>query len=239
MKIFVMIPTYNEKENISIVIQKIQELSIKNLEILVVDDSSPDGTAKIVQELGEKDHSVHLLLRAKNRGRGFAGRAGYIYCLNHEADIVIEMDGDLSHSPKYIPEFLEWIKKYDVVLGSRMVEGGKDIGRGVIRKLITKLANTYITLLLGINVRDCNSGFRCFTKDILGKIKPETLRSKGPSIVQEVLFRAHLRKAKIKEVPIKFVNRTRGKSKLGLRELAMGYFVVLKLKMQHVLGVIR
>ncbi len=236
MKTFVMIPTYNERENIALVIGEILGLRIANLDIVVVDDNSPDGTSKIVGEIMKKRGNVHLLLREKDRGRGYAGRDGFLYCLKSGADAVIEMDADMSHDPKYIPLMLEEIKSYDLVLGSRMVKGGHDIGRSAARRAITRIANSYITFMLGIKVRDCNSGFRCFRRELLEKIRPETLESQGPSIVQEVLFRAHLAHARIKEIPIDFMNRVKGKSKLGLKQLIMGYTMVLKLKMKHLFG---
>lgn len=233
---FVMIPTYNERENIAEVVGGVLALRIPRLDIVVVDDSSPDGTAAVVREIMKRRGNVHLLLRAKDRGRGYAGRDGFLYCLKEGADIIIEMDGDFSHHPKYIPLMLKEIQGCDLVLGSRMVKGGHDIGRSVVRRAITRTANFYITLMLGIKVRDCNSGFRCFRRELLENIHPETLQSKGPSIVQEVLFRAHLAHARIKEIPIDFVDRVKGTSKLGLKQLIAGYLMVMKLKARHFRG---
>ena len=238
MKPFIMIPTYNERENIKALTDKILNLKIKNLHIVVADDNSPDGTWKIVEDISKKNKNIHLLLRKTDKGRGSAGRDGFIYCLKHGADIVVEMDADMSHDPKYIPALIAGLKDADLVLGSRRLKGSREVGRGLIRQFITWGANLYITLMLGIKVRDCNSGFRCFKRKVLEKIKLGKLESKGPSIVQEVLFKAHLNKFKIREIPITFVNRTKGRSKLGLNQLANGYFMVLKLKMQHLFGLI-
>ena len=238
MNIYVIIPTYNEKENISNLINEILRLDTKNLHILVVDDFSPDGTWKIVEEISKKKKNVHLLLRKIKRGRGYAGKDAFIYCLKNKADIIIEMDADFSHDPKYIPLMLKEIKDYDMVLGSRRVKGAKEVGRGVIRIIITYLANLYIRIILGLKVKDCNSGFRCFKRKVLEKINPERIKSKGPAIIQEVLFKAHLKGFRIKEIPITFVNRKKGKSKLGISQLAAGYFMVLKLKIQHLFGFI-
>ena len=238
MKIYIMIPTYNEKENISLLIKKILELKIKNLHIVVVDDNSPDGTWRIAQKISKNKKNVHLLLRKTKRGRGYAGKDGFVYCLKHNADVIIEMDADMSHDPKYIPGLISGLKDADIVLGSRRVKGSKEVGRGVLRQLITLGANLYITLMLGIKAKDCNSGFRCFKRKVLEAINLEKLESKGPAIVQEVLFKAHLKGFKIREIPITFVNREKGKSKLGIKQLAAGYFMVLKLKMQHMLGLI-
>jgi len=249
-----MIPTYNERENIKNLIDKILELKIKNLHIVVADDNSPDGTWKIVQQISKthknqrflghrkskgfssEKKNVHLLLRTKDKGRGSAGRDGFIYCLKHGADTIVEMDADMSHDPKYIPLMLNELKNADLVLGSRRVAGSREIGRGLIRRFVTWGANLYITLMLGIKVKDCNSGYRCFKRKVLEKINLNKLESKGPSIVQEVLFKAHLNKFKIKEIPITFINRTKGHSKLGLKQLAAGYFMVLKLKLMKLFG---
>jgi len=236
MKIFVMIPTYNERENIKTLLDRILNLKIKNLHIVVVDDNSPDGTWEIVREISKKKKNVHLLLRKKDRGRGAAGRDGFIYCLKNNADIVVEMDADMSHDPKYIPLMIKELKNADLVIGSRRIKGSNEIGRSWFRRLVTLGANLYITIMLGIKVKDCNSGFRCFRRKVLEKIKVERLQSKGPAIVQEVLYKAHLKGFKIKETPITFINRTKGKSKLGLPQLAAGYFVVLKLKFLKLTG---
>ncbi len=236
MKIFIMVPTYNEKENIKTLIDEILKLKIKNLHIVVVDDNSPDNTWKIVQQISKKNKNVHLLLRKSDKGRGSAGRDGFIYCLKHGADIIVEMDADMSHNPKYILVMIKELKNADVILGSRRVKGSKEIGRSQFRRLVTLIANLYITWMLGIRVKDCNSGYRCFKREVLEKIKSEKIESKGPSIVQEVLFKTHLNKFRIKEIPITFINRTKGKSKLGLKQLAAGYFMVLKLKFMKLIG---
>ncbi len=238
MKTFVMIPTYNEKENIRNLIDEILKLKIKDLYIVVVDDNSPDGTSGIVDKITKKNKNVNLLLRKEDKGRGAAGRDGFIYCLKHKADAVVEMDADFSHNPKYIPLMLKELENADLVLGSRRIKEGKEIGRSAFRKLITFGANLYIRMMLGLKVKDCNSGFRCFKRETLEGINPEKLSSKGPSIVQEVLFKAHLKGFKIKEIPITFVDRTKGKSKLGIPQLFGAYFMVLKLKIQNIFGMI-
>lgn len=236
MKTFVMIPTYNEKENIKSLIDGILGLKIKNLHIVVADDKSPDATWKIVDGISRKKRNVHLLLRKKDRGRGFAGRDGFIYCLKHGADAVVEMDADFSHNPKYIPAMLSELKNADLVLGSRRIEGGMETGRSMLRRFVTWGANFYIRMMLGLKVKDCNSGFRCFRRKVLEAINIKNLESGGPAIVQEVLFKAHLKGFKIKEIPITFVDRTKGHSKLGIPQLAAGYFMVLKLRILKLIG---
>ena len=238
MKTFVMIPTYNEKESIGNLIDKILKLKIKGLHIVVADDSSPDGTWKVVQDMSKKNKNVHLLLRKKDKGRGAAGKEGFIYCLKNNADIVVEMDADMSHDPKYIPAMIRELSNADLIIGSRRIEGGKEKGRSLFRRFVTWGANFYIRMMLGIKIKDCNSGFRCFKRKVLEAIRLERLESKGPSIVQEILFKAHLKGFKIKEIPITFVNRTKGHSKLGISQLATGYFMVLKLKVKRLFGMI-
>src|SRR3989338_6870391 len=235
MKTIVMIPTYNERGNIKKLISSILALKIKNLEVAVIDDNSPDGTAEIVKGIAKRNRNVHLMLRTKNRGRGYAGKVGYKYVLENKADYIIEMDADFSHDPAHIPLLLRKIKECDLVLGSRAIKGGKELGRGIIRRLITKMANSYVRTLLGLNIKDTNSGFRCFKRKVLESIDVDEITSTGPSIIQEVLFKAHLRGFKIREIPIVFRNRKIGKSKLGIAQLLSGYIMVLKLKLLHIL----
>jgi len=233
MKTFVIIPTYNEKENIKNLINSIFKLKIPDLEVVIIDDNSPDKTWEIVENLKKKNKKIHLILRKKDRGRGFAGKEGFKFALKNKADYIIEMDADFSHDPRYIPLFLEEIKNADLVLGSRLVKGGKDIGRGLIRRLITKIANLYIQLMLGLRVKDCNSGYRCFRSKVIKAINPDKIKAKGPDIVQEVLYKAHLKGFRIKEIPIEFIDRKKGKSKLGIQQLSRGYWAILKLKLLH------
>ena len=231
---FVVIPTYNESENIRQLVQDILGLDIENLSILVVDDDSPDGTWKIVEELERQDDRVHLLHRTENRGRGIAGVAGFRYALEAGAENILEMDADFSHNPRYIPSILDNMDKADVVLGSRALPGGEDVGRPAYRRLITKLANLYIRLMFGLKVRDCNSGFRCFKREVIKAIDLDKTISTGPSIVQEWLYKSHLKGFSIKEVPIVFTERELGESKLGFKGLYKGYIMVLKLKLRHI-----
>ncbi|MCK5282653.1 MAG: polyprenol monophosphomannose synthase [Nanoarchaeota archaeon] len=232
LKTIVLLPTYNEKENIEDLIRAILALKIKNLEIIVIDDNSPDSTPKIVKKL--KNPKVHLLLRKGKRGRGLAGIAGFKKALEKNADYIIEMDADFSHKPEYIPIMLKEIEKYDIILGSRLVRGSKDDERTPIRKLITKFANLYIRTILGLKIKDCSSGFRCFRKGVIESIIHD-LNSEGPDIIQEVLYKSYLRGFKIKEIPLEFRNRKKGKSKLGVIQLIKGISIIIKLKFMHII----
>jgi len=229
MKIWVMVPTYNESENIENLLVKL--LKIKNINVVVVDDNSPDGTGAKVREIARKNKRVKLLNRKTNKGRGYAGRDGFLYCLQKKADIIVEMDADFSHNPKYIPSMIKELKNADMVLGSRMVKGGSDTDRNIIRQYVTKGANLFIRILIGISVKDCNSGFRVYKRKVLQGISVKSLTAGGPDIVQEVLFRVSKKGFKIKEYPIDFVDRKIGESKLKLRFLFKGYLMVVRLRL--------
>src|SRR3989338_8537996 len=233
MKTHVMVPTYNEAGNIG---KLLNELSLYNVDIVVVDDNSPDGTAEIVKDIMKGNDKFHLLLRKEKRGRGNAGKDGYKYCLENGADYILEMDADFSHEPRDVPRLIEAMNDADVVLGSRFAEGGSQVGRNILRRTITFFANLYIRLLLGLKVKDCNSGFRCFMREVLEGIDAGKIFSTGPDIVQEVLYKAHLKGFKIKEIPIVFHERVKGESKLGWKQLWRGYLMVLKLKYMHLKG---
>jgi dolichol-phosphate mannosyltransferase len=229
-KTFVTIPTYNEAENIEALLKEILSLGISDLYTVVIDDNSPDGTAKIAQNLAEENPGVKVLLRDKNRGRGLAGIAGFKFALEQGADYIIEMDADFSHNPKYLPALLKNIQNNDIVLGSRFVKGGKDVDRGPLRKATTFLARIYIRLMLGIKVRDITSGYRCFRRKALEKIGLDSLISTGPSIVSEILYRASLKGLKIQEIPIIFEDRKTGQTKLNLLILLKTLLMVYHFK---------
>jgi len=230
MKTYVMIPTYNERENIGNLIREILNLKIPDLHVVVVDDNSPDGTSEIVKNLAKEHPEVELLLRTTGRGRGSAGIAGFKYALEHGADYVVEMDADFSHHPKYIPSFLEAIQEADMVIGSRFVGGGKDVNRGIVRRVITFLAGVYVRLLLGLRIKDVSSGYRCFKKKVLKAIELDSMISTGPSIVSEVFYRVHLKGFSIREIPIEFADRTHGETKLNYTILIKTLLMVLKFK---------
>ena len=215
-KAVVMIPTYNERENIEDLIEEILALDVEvDLSVVVADDNSPDGTGEIVRKMAETDNRIHALIRKKRRGRGAGGIDGFKEALKLRPDFVVEMDGDLSHQPKHIPSLLEACKDYDLVIGSRFVKGGKDEDRNLVRRIITFFVRGFIRRKFRIPVRDVSSGFRCFKRKVLEEIDLDDLISVNPSIVLEILYKAHLLDFTIKEVPIEFIDRTRGKTKLN------------------------
>jgi dolichol-phosphate mannosyltransferase len=212
----VMIPTYNERENIVDLIQEILALKLDmNVSILVADDNSPDGTGELVQQLASKDERIHALIRMKRRGRGTGGIDGFKEALKLNPDYIIEMDGDFSHQPQFIPDLLAKAEEYDLVIGSRFVQGGKDQDRNFIRRFITFLARTFVRRQFHIPVRDVSSGFRCFKREVLEAVDLDDCISVNPSIVLEILYKAYLLGFTMTEVPIEFIDRTRGKTKLN------------------------
>jgi dolichol-phosphate mannosyltransferase len=229
-----MIPTYNEGQNIRQVVEEILGLRLRwDLRVLVVDDNSPDGTGKVVEDMARKDARVRLLLRTKRRGRGAAGIDGFREALRLGADYVIEMDGDLSHQPAYITQLLDACQIYDLVLGSRFVHGGKDANRPLFRRFITLLVRKFIRSRFGVPVRDASSGFRCFRREVLEAVDLDDLISVGPSVVLEVLYKAHLLGFSIGEIPITFVDREKGKTKLSFLTLVETLVMVIKFRKQY------
>ena len=227
------VPTYNEAENILELAQALLAIG-PHVEVLVVDDDSPDGTWKQVRAAGLDEPRLHLLHRTSDRGRGCAGRDGFVRALEMGAEVVVEMDADFSHHPRFVPALLQRLDDPQapagLVLGSRAVGGGSDSDRGLIRRWITIAANLYIRVLLGVSVGDCNSGFRCWRADTLRAIQVEKTFSIGPAIVQELLFKTARAKIAIAEVGIEFVDRQRGESTLTFGILMQGYTTVLKLR---------
>jgi dolichol-phosphate mannosyltransferase len=211
MRIVATVPTFNEAENILSLIDALLAVS-QDMEVLVVDDDSPDGTWKLVEERVRADSRVHLVHRRSERGRGSAGVRGFQRALELGADLVVEMDADWSHDPRFLPAMLDAAQTADVVVGSRLVRGGGEAGRHPVRTLITRAANLYLRLLLRLPVRDCTSGYRVFRRAVLEKIDWARVRSTGPAIVQEVLVACRAVGARFAEVPIHFEDRRAGRS---------------------------
>ncbi|MAF65713.1 MAG: dolichyl-phosphate beta-D-mannosyltransferase [Planctomycetes bacterium] len=226
------LPTYDEADNIEPLTRELLALG-PNYEVLVIDDDSPDGTWQRVAAMSRAQPRVHLLHRTRDRGRGRAGRAGFLRALEMGAEVVIEMDADHSHDPEFVPALVERLATepaVGLVLGSRGVPGGHSTERTVLRRLLTRAANAYIRTLLGLSVRDCNSGFRCWRRSTLERIAVADTFSPGPAIVQELLYKTARAGISIAEVPITFRIRHAGKSTLTLRTLLAGYAAVLKLR---------
>lgn len=229
----VMIPTYNEAGNIKRLISDIRNLNVPghDLRILVVDDNSPDGTGRMVTEIAARDSHVELHTRFNKRGRGTAGIDGFKEALKRGADYVIEMDADFSHDPKYIPSLIAAADAgADLVLGSRFITGGADEDRGIGRRLLTKSARLYISTVLGLPYKDLTGGYRCYKKKVLESIDLDGLTAVGPSVVLETLYKTVAKGFKVAEVPIIFIDRREGVSKLDSSKLAECLYMVAKMR---------
>jgi dolichol-phosphate mannosyltransferase len=237
MQLLVTLPTFNESENIGRLIDSLLALR-PDLEVLVIDDDSPDGTWRVVAERAESDPRVHLLHRTHERGRGSAGRDGFRWAAENGAERVVEMDADFSHHPRYISDMVRVMDEdgADVVIGSRLIEGGGEVGRGWSRRAITKMANFYIRTVLWLRVRDCTSGYRLFRGDLLRRIPWDRVRSTGPEIVQEVLLFARGRGAKMAEVPILFEDRAAGESTFNTKIMVRSLWSVVRFRFRRFRG---
>lgn len=225
-----MIPTYNEAENVRPLVEAILAHGAE-WEALVVDDDSPDGTWKIVQEMARAEPRVHLLHRTTDRGRGLAGIAGFRKAVEIGADWVLEMDGDFSHDPRHIPEFVAASKSADLVIGSRLVSGGGERGRPYSRRQITRFASLFIRLMLGLSVKDPTSGYRLFSRRLLQAMPWDAMRARGPEVVQEVLVAARMRGFKMIEIPIMFEERRAGESTFNAKIMVRSFLAVLRLRL--------
>jgi len=232
MRAMAMVPTYNEAPNIE---QLLREILGQGPDIgaAVVDDDSPDGTAAIVARLQKEDPRVHLILRKEERGRGTAGIVGFQYAVAQGVPFIIEMDADFSHQPYYIPFFLNQMEGCDLLIGSRLVPGGGERGRHFLRKLITRLANAYIRLILGVPIRDCTSGYRVFRREVLEAIELDEIMSQGPPVVEEVLYKAYKRGFRIKEVPYILEERKAGESTFNRRIMLDALKMMIKIRWKY------
>jgi dolichol-phosphate mannosyltransferase len=227
-----MVPTYNEAPNIESLLREILGQG-PDIGAVVVDDDSPDGTAAIVERLRQEDPRVHLILRKEERGRGTAGIAGFQYAVDQGIPFVIEMDADFSHQPFYIAPFLNQMEDCDLLIGSRLVKGGGERGRHFLRKLITRLANAYIRRVLGLPFRDCTSGYRVFRREVLQAIGLDQIMSRGPSVVEEVLYKAYKRGFRIKEIPYILEERKAGESTFNRRIILDALKMMVKIRWKY------
>ncbi len=225
----VIIPTYNECENISRMITALKSLPYP-VDILVVDDNSPDGTANVVREKMQFYDGVYLLHREKKEGLGKAYKAGFQFALRGGWEYICQMDADFSHNPKDVMCLLhECQNGSDIVIGSRYVKGGKTIGWPLKRRIISKIANIVAKILLRIKIDDITAGFKCFTRSALEKINVNQIESEGYIFQVEVNHRARCENIPVKQIPISFTDRTRGESKLGRKEAKQGLIQLFKL----------
>lgn len=236
MKTLVIVPTYNERENIGKVLDIVFELDVEGIHVLVVDDNSPDGTAAIIKDRMANNDRLDLLERSGKLGLGTAYLAGFDYALARDFDYVIEMDADLSHNPKEIPNFLEMIQDADLVIGSRYVHGVNVINWPLARLALSVFASKYARIITGLPITDCTSGFKCFRREVLQAIPLDRVKSNGYSFQIEMHFKTWKRGFRIKELPIIFVDRTVGQSKMSRKIMFEAAWMVWKLKIFSLFG---
>ena len=235
MERLIIIPTYDERENLPSLLDELMALPY-DLHVLVVDDRSPDGTAELVEERMTREPRLHLLKRPGKMGLGSAYRDGFRYALEHGAEYIFEMDADFSHDPKSIGAFLEAAREADVLLGSRYIGGVRVVNWPLNRLILSRTANLYSRLITGLPVHDATGGFKCFRRRALEGIRLDRIRSDGYAFQIEVSFKCWRRGFRIKEIPIVFVDRRAGVSKMSRRIIWEAAGVVWHLRFMSLMG---
>jgi dolichol-phosphate mannosyltransferase len=229
MRCLVVIGTYNEAENIPSLLPDILNLG-PQYEAIVVDDSSPDGTGRIVSQIAVNKPRIHLVSRPARLGYGTAYVEGFKTALDMGADYIVQMDADYSHNPRDIPRLVEAAEDADIVIGSRYVRGGSTTGWPFRRRLISRAASFVVRVLLGLRIRDCTGGFKCFRRSTLESLDFARIRSKGFASSYEINYFCHRSGKTLREVPIKFINRRAGESKLSWRIIVEALIAVVRLR---------
>jgi len=230
----VVIPTYNESENIPTLIPKVLAQH-RSLDVLIVDDNSPDGTAQIVKDMQASPKSgkrIHLIERPSKLGLGTAYVAGFSYALEREYDFVFEMDADFSHDPEELPRLLNIAQNYDLVVGSRYISGVNVVNWPMRRLILSYSANLYTRIITGLPVRDTTSGFVCIRRNVLESINLGSVRSNGYAFQIEIKFLAWKKGFRLHEIPIVFVDRRVGISKMSKGIMTEAALMVWKLKLR-------
>jgi len=222
----VILPTYNEAPNVLDLSREILATA-ETIDVLVVDDNSPDGTGGLVAQAAQTESRLRLLARPRKLGLGTAYLAGFRFALEHNYECALTMDCDRSHNPRYLPEMLAAMERYDVVIGSRYAPGGGILNWPRRRILLSAFANGYARVLLRLPIRDCTSGFRCYRRVVLETVDPWSARGSGYSFLEEMAWRVHRCGFRIGEIPILFEQRVAGKSKIDSSEIYRAAWHVL------------
>ncbi len=234
----VIIPTYNERENLSRIVPEVLARDPR-IQVLVVDDNSPDGTGRIADDLANGNERVHVLHREQKEGLGRAYLAGFGWAVEQKYDYVFEMDADFSHRPEYLDEFLKAIQDADLVLGSRYVTGINVINWPMSRLLLSYYANVYARLVTGMPVKDATGGFKCFRREVLEVVELDKVHASGYAFQIEVSMRALNKGFRIKEIPIIFYDRDAGQSKMSKGIMWEAVWTVWLLRIKSILGQLR
>ncbi len=234
MKSLIIVPTYNELENIRRLLPELMALG-PDFRVLVVDDNSPDGTGKLADELAVENERISVLHRPGKLGLGSAYVAGFKYAIQQDVDCVFEMDADFSHDPAMVPEFIEEIASCDVVIGSRYISGINVVNWPMSRLLLSYFANIYTRLVTGMTIRDTTSGYKCFRREVLEHIELDEVRSDGYAFQIEMNFRCWQKGYRLREIPIIFVDRRSGTSKLSRGVINEAVWIVWWLRLLRLL----
>lgn len=229
MRAAVVVPTYNESDNIGSLVEAIMALG-GEVQIIVVDDNSPDGTGQLAENLAREHPAVHVLHRPAKLGLGTAYIAGFKRAFALGADRIMTMDADFSHHPRYIPRLLAGSQTHDLVIGSRYVDGGGTLHCDLWRQALSRTANTVARIVLGLRAHDCTAGFRCYRRQSLESIELDHIFSDGYSFLVEMLYKCQQRGYRIAEVPIIFEDRRRGASKISRQEIFRAMYTVFRLR---------
>ena len=234
MKAVVVIPTYNERDNIEKLTTEVLAQD-ESISILIVDDNSPDGTGELADKMAASNPRISILHRKGKLGLGSAYRKGFRLAIEQGADFIIEMDADFSHDPKILPQFLEKMSIYDLVIGSRYINGVSVVNWPIRRLILSYFASVYTRLVTGLKISDCTSGFKCFNRKVLETINLDTIKSDGYSFQIEMNFRCVEMGFRVGEVPIIFIDRHAGSSKMSKKIVREAVIMVWKLKLASLL----
>jgi dolichol-phosphate mannosyltransferase len=234
-KVLVIIPTYNELDNLPKLVPAVLSQD-KRIDVLIVDDNSPDGTADFVMAETNNNPRIKLIKREGKMGLGTAYITGFNYALDNSYDYIFEMDADFSHNPNEIPNFLKELKDYDLVLGSRYIEGVNVVNWPMRRLMLSKFANIYTSFVTGMSIRDATGGYKGFRKEVLEAINLDEIKSNGYSFQIEMTFKAWKKGFRIKEISIVFVDRIKGTSKMSKKIVREAIFMVWKLRFASMFG---
>ncbi len=234
LKAMVVIPTFNERGNIEKIVPQILAQD-DGIHVLVVDDNSPDGTGEIVDRMAAENNRIHVIHRRGKLGLGSAYREGFRYALKQGASYIIEMDADFSHDPATLPLFLEKVLTFDLVVGSRYLNGVSVVNWPLRRLMLSYFASVYTRSITGLKLSDCTSGFKCFRRDVIQAIDLTRIKSDGYSFQIEMNYRCHEKGFKIGEVPIIFIDRHAGTSKMSRHIVFEAVTMVWKLKLGTIL----
>lgn len=234
-RLLVALATYNERENLPRLLREIHEV-VPSADLLVIDDNSPDGTGKLVDDLAATDKRIHALHRAGKLGLGTAILEGFAFAIRNGFDYYVNMDADFSHHPRYLPALVEGMKKHDVMIGSRYVPGGGTTGWPLSRKLMSGGVNALVRLLMRLPSKDNSGGYRCYRVAKLKETDLTKVISTGYSFQEEVLYRCYKAGSRIGETPIIFEDRRAGTSKVNLREMSRSMGILVYLGLHSILG---